>query len=185
MDIRLAYSADSQEIDIVPNGPDLAMDHTLETAVLISLFSNRRAESDDILPDPTMDRQGWWGDEFSSVDGDLTGSRFWLLTAAKQTQETLLKYEEYAQEALQWMLDDSVASDIQIQAEYQRQNVLALAIQIYRGSQVSQQYQFLWDLLAQELLPGDENLPILGSKNYLVTEDDSNIDTENGDRLIL
>ncbi len=55
--------------------------HPLVRAVLISLFTWRRANADDTLPDPRGFRMGWWGDTYPVVANDRIGSRLWLLVA--------------------------------------------------------------------------------------------------------
>ncbi len=84
------------------SGALLTSGHDLQTAVLISLFTDRIAEPDDVIPDGSNDPRGWWGDEFSTVK---IGSRLWLLTRAKQTQATLQRAYDYILQALQWMID--------------------------------------------------------------------------------
>lgn len=42
------------------NGADLLTDNSLLTAVIISLFTDRRALDSDEIPDGTRDRRGWW-----------------------------------------------------------------------------------------------------------------------------
>ena len=39
----------------------------LVRAVIISLFTWRRAHDDDVLPNAGMSRMGWWGDSFPPV----------------------------------------------------------------------------------------------------------------------
>ncbi|WP_200894101.1 phage GP46 family protein [Xanthomonas sp. MUS 060] len=56
--------------------------HPLVRAVLISLFTWRRANADDTLPDPRGFRMGWWGDTYPVVANDRIGSRLWLLVCA-------------------------------------------------------------------------------------------------------
>ena len=41
---------------------DLVAEGSLRTAVILSLFLDRRAEDDDILPNGSDDRRGWWAD---------------------------------------------------------------------------------------------------------------------------
>lgn len=87
----------------------------LAQAVLISLFSWRRSEDDDGVPSPH--RQGWWGDTFAQVRGDRIGSRLWLLQREKVTPSVLRRAEGYAQEALQWLIDDQIAAAVSVRAE--------------------------------------------------------------------
>ena len=75
---------------------------------------------------------GWWGDSFAPVEGDRIGSRLWLLARAKLLADTPAKAKEYAQEALQWLLDDGVAAKVDVQAERQGLETLAMRVVIYK-----------------------------------------------------
>ncbi|CAG4906024.1 phage GP46 family protein [Paraburkholderia saeva] len=81
----------------------------IERAVNISLFTWRRAEPADKLDDDN--REGWWGDTFPAVDNDRIGSRLWLLRRRSLDAQALLDAVQYANEALQWMIDDGWVSD--------------------------------------------------------------------------
>lgn len=87
----------------------------LTRAVLISLFSWRRAAPDDAVEDD--ERFGWWGDSFPAVADDRIGSRLWLLRRVKLTRQTQLDAEFYAREALQWLIDDGHCSAIEVLSE--------------------------------------------------------------------
>ena len=83
----------------IPLGLDSA--EPLVRAVVISLFTWRRANPDDDLPGDL--RMGWWGDSFPTVADDRIGSRLWLLRRVKLTRQTQMDAEFYAREALQWL----------------------------------------------------------------------------------
>ena len=117
--IKIIYASTKQTGDIARNGKNLLDDPTLETAVLISLFCRRLAEPDDILPTTTSPREGWWADQYSEIADDRWGSRLWLLNRAKPTQETLTQAQEYAIEALAWLVEDGVAKSVECDAEWQ------------------------------------------------------------------
>ncbi|MGY2163748.1 phage GP46 family protein [Pseudomonas tolaasii] len=89
--------------------------HALTRAVLISLFTWRRAATDDVVDDG--ERFGWWGDSFPTVADDRIGSRLWLLRRVKLTRQTQLDAEFYAREALQWLIDDGHCSAIDVVSE--------------------------------------------------------------------
>jgi phage gp46-like protein len=110
-------------------GPQSA--EPLVRAVVISLFTWRRAKADDLLPGDQ--RMGWWGDNFAAVPGDQIGSRLWLLSRAKLVPETLARAKEYAEEALAWLVQDGVAARVEVQAERQGLQTLALACRIYKS----------------------------------------------------
>jgi phage gp46-like protein len=119
--------------------PDLLTDEGPETAVLLSLFSDALAHEDDVLPDIVEgDRRGWWA-------GPI-GSRLWLLAREKETEEVRLRAEFYAREALQWMLDDEVADQIDVVAAWTARGRLDIDVKIYREARLilSKPYPLIW-----------------------------------------
>lgn len=127
-------------------GPGLAEEDGLETAIIISLFTDRRANHDDILPATDDDRRGWWGDYLADTAGDLIGSRLWLLEREKLTDAVLLKAKEIAAESLQWLIEDGVARAVTVTAERLQATALGLLIEITKpdGSVVSYQFSRFW-----------------------------------------
>lgn len=117
----------------------------LPRAVIISLFSWRRANPDDNAPVP----MGWWGDTYPTVTGDRIGSRLWLLGREKVTNDTLNRSRDYATEALQWMLDDGVAARIDITSTRSGMDEALLGIAIYQrdGSVWNMQFDEYWRML--------------------------------------
>lgn len=145
MDAKLAYRGGIFDLAIVDG--DLEGDDGMETAVLISLFTDRRAEDGDELPDNTTDRRGWWADAFSDVEGDLVGSRLWLLSRSKHLPEVAVQAEGYAAEALQWMIDDGISESITVSAEWIDPQTLALKVEITRPARTPLSFSFdnLWE----------------------------------------
>lgn len=142
----------SQDLSIVVDGvavdPGLQAAEPLVRAVVISLFTWRRARPDDALPG--SDRFGWWGDNFAAAPNDRIGSRLWLLAREKILPRTLERAREYAEEALQWLIDDGVASRVEVEAERQGLTTVALACRIYRtagGAPVDLRFANAWDFL--------------------------------------
>lgn len=116
------------ELQLLPSGA-LASDDGLTTCVLLSLFVDRRARPDDELPDAAAgDRRGWVGDAFAP--DDRIGSRLWLLTRQKQTEETRRRAEEYAAEALDWLVEDGLATAVRISAEWVAMGILGLRVEV-------------------------------------------------------
>jgi len=132
------------------NVNDLATDEGLQTAVILSLFTDRRADDSDPLPIGQTDRRGWWGDTLPDVAEDKLGSRLWLLEREKEQTSVLIRAEEYAREALQWLLDDRVAAQVDVTAEVPRSGVLGLAIAIHRPRLDPVAYRFTSTWAAQE-----------------------------------
>ena len=136
--------------DLFLSNNDIGKDLSLETAIIISLFSDRRALETDELPGGGNDRRGWWGDSFPAAQGDRLGSRLWLLSREKQLPEVLRRAEEYAREALQWLIDDRVCTSFTVTAEIVRTGVLGLAIMINRPGATSLSFRYNYAWAAQE-----------------------------------
>lgn len=83
----------------------------LRRAVMISLFTWRRAEPDDDTDTPF----GWWGDTWPTVQNDRIGSRLHLLKRSTLTNQTAQKAKEYIAQALNWMIDDGIALRVDIE----------------------------------------------------------------------
>ncbi len=142
--LALKWNVQRQECDLVvadPQQPAAA----LETAVLISLFTDRRASADDELPEAGADRRGWWGDVLPSIEGDQIGSRLWLLARGKRTQETIRRARDYAAEALDWMVVDQVAAGVTVETAAWAENGIALVVEITRPNGRRQRFDFLWN----------------------------------------
>jgi len=113
---------DSGAFDISLDRGDLTTHSGLENAVILSLFTDLRVDDDELLDGD--DKRGWWSRIF--------GSRLWLLERATTTKETLDRAEYYSTEALQWLIDDGVASAVAAHAEWSRDGVMLLVIEIVK-----------------------------------------------------
>ena len=98
--------------DITIENGDFKPDDGLETAIIVSLFSDARADESQV-PQPE-NRRGWIGDLVAPVPGYLFGSLLWLLEQARLTQETLAQAENYTRAALNWMVEDGLAQAIDV-----------------------------------------------------------------------
>lgn len=119
----------------------------LRRSVTISLFSWRRAATDDALDD--ADRQGWWGDCAPTEAGDQIGSRLWLLRRRALTDDTLRDAQEYAEEALRWMTDDDIVTTVAVTAERQGNDRLNLLVTLTESNGETLQLAFedTWSLI--------------------------------------
>lgn len=125
----------------------LASANPLVRAVIISLFTWRRANADDTLPG--NERMGWWGDSFPTVPNDKIGSRLWLLSREKLTAGTVQRARRYAEEALAWLVRDSVAARVEVEAERQGLSTLALAVRVFKsdGKPMDIRFPDAWSFL--------------------------------------
>ncbi|MBR0675431.1 hypothetical protein GXW77_04500 [Roseomonas alkaliterrae] len=149
-DIALAWDQEAMAFDWTMAGPDVLLDAGLRTAVAVSLFTDGLARPDDAIPDGTDDRRGWWGDMPREGQGrDPIGSRLWLLTREKRTEQTRRRAEDYAREALAWMLADGVASAVDVAAEWggAAGDQLRMVVTIRReadGRRASEVFEMVW-----------------------------------------
>lgn len=120
---------------------------SLVRAVVISLFTWRRAETDDLLDDD--ERYGWWGDSYPSSADDRIGSRLWLLRRVKLTTDTRRDAEFYAREALAWLIDDGEVVEIDILSEQTAVNRLNLRVilTIDTGARLEINSNQLWQVI--------------------------------------
>lgn len=149
-DIALAWDSEAGAADVRIAANDLQRDDGLETAVFLSLFTDRRAEDGDTLPDSVTDRRGWWGDGVPVVPDDKWGSRLWLLSRAKAEPATAQRAREYAEEALAWLVEDRVTERVDVTSEVLPGGALALAVSVYRPDKDVARYRYDYVWASQE-----------------------------------
>jgi len=132
------------DLALTSDGSQLVRDDGLETAVLISLFTDRYlAESE--LPDGADSQRGWWGDEFLPITGDKIGSKIWAFSRAKINGETASALQVRAKQALNWMIQDGVASKIDVSTQVLA-TTINIIIKISRPANGSENlYSLYWD----------------------------------------
>ena len=142
MDVRINFDGTLLMGDISLAGADLASDQGLYTAVVISLFSDARARQDDKLPARDADKRGWWGVALSDTEDDQIGSRLWLLSREKQLPDVLIRAEEYAREALEWLVDGAIARSIDVIVEAVAPDILGIKVIIEKPNGEDVDYLF-------------------------------------------
>lgn len=124
-----------------------SLETSLIRAVVISLFTWRRAATDDPVDDD--ERFGWWGDCYPTIADDRIGSRLWLLRRVKLTVDTQRDAEFYAREALQWLLDDGQVLDVDViteRADSYRLN-LQVILTVLTGARLKINSSQLWQVI--------------------------------------
>jgi len=135
---------------LLVSGFDLERDDGLETAVIISLFTDRRASPEQIPSElPQDDLRGYWGDISNATPSDQTGSLLWLLAREKQLPQVLGRAQQYCREALAWMVEDLIATRIEVTAQFIAQGWMLIAIDIFRPTGSAVRYQFNYEWAAQ------------------------------------
>ncbi len=137
-DIALEWDQTLGAADFGIEEDDLVSDGGLETAVLLSLFTDRQLDPGEVLPDGETDRRGWWADTAT----DRIGSRLWLLARSKDTPQVRALAEQYAREALAWMIEDRVCDVIDVRAVIPRVGILGLEITIHRPTSDPVKFRF-------------------------------------------
>lgn len=122
----------------------------LETAIILSLMTDRRALPSDRLPGEDEDRRGWPGDGIDPSRPPL-GSRLWLLRRSELTDETARRAEDYSREALQPLIDQGAIARIEVTATpLKRQGQLNIEIKAFArnddGRLVEKRFQILWEM---------------------------------------
>ncbi|HHA1670050.1 TPA: phage GP46 family protein [Enterobacter roggenkampii] len=99
----------------------------LSRAVIISLFSWRRAESDDQTTEP----YGWWGDTWPTIGNDRIGSRLYLLRRTKITNKTAVDARGYIEQALSWIIEDGVAAKMIVETSRAGLDILYASVTLF------------------------------------------------------
>ena len=135
---------------------NLQLEYGLVTSVLHSLLCDAR--DDRPRQDLARDPRGWALENPS----DRYGSLIWLHERDKATAEVRTLVEQYATRALQWMVREDVCEAVSVSGEWLRGDILALTINLTRGS--ASRWQTAWDS------PNDSGTrPIPGLVIFLVT----------------
>jgi phage gp46-like protein len=143
-DIKLFYAGQGPaDVRLLESKEDFELDHGLENAVLISLGSDRRASRDDEISDGSTDPRGFWAD---SIMGVTVGSRLWSLDRSKLTPQNIRLFEQFCEEALNWMLEDKICDGVSVTATRVGINGLQVNISVTRRNMppVSFAYYYNW-----------------------------------------
>lgn len=148
MDLALTYdkTLDAFDISVDALKADLLADESLTSAVVLSLMTDRTALASDV--ESGADRRGWWADAYAA-NGDQFGSRLWLLAREKQTPQTISRARAYVIEALKWLLDDGVATAVDVAVFAPRVGWLVAQVEL-RLATGSRRFRFEWNDAAQQ-----------------------------------
>lgn len=112
----------------------------LKTAVLISLFTDRAADPDDIIPDGSNDPRGWWANP-------EMGSKLWLRERSKATAALPVLIKNDIEQALAWLVEDDVVAAIDVTTEYLTPTMIGATIVFHRshGARAALRFSRLWE----------------------------------------
>lgn len=114
----------------------LTLDESLTNTILISLFTDQQVNGE----------RGYWADTLTH-NSKPTGSKLWLLERSKRLDEVLEQAQQYANEALQWLIDDGLVRHVEVHA-YAIRDVLWLdiVIELLNGSKEQRTFKARWSL---------------------------------------
>ena len=127
------------DFDIDEDG-DIKTADFFDTAILYSLFGERRANPDEVV-EPQR-RRGWIG----NIDYE-NGSKLWLFSQSRLTRDTLNRIEDEAKKSLQWLVNDGYAVAIDPPVASVSGGRVSLEITIRRSrDKIARKFYDLWEL---------------------------------------
>jgi len=129
-DPKIYHSGTSTDLAITDGQP--AMDEGLENAVTLSLFTSR----------------GWWGNAVSA-GSEQFGSDLASISRRTLTNQTRLDAEEFARQALAWLVDDGITKAVTVTGTIPAVGMLGLTINIEQPDKISTiRFQINWTTMA-------------------------------------
>lgn len=149
---------------------DFATTGGLETAILCSLFSDRRAEADEVA-DPWK-RRGWIGNLLADTPADNYGSGLWLYEQRRATEDVRAALRLEVIQSLQWLVAAGLAVAIDALIAYnpaKRRVVITVFVTDKLGG-VSQHSHTIWSrTAATNTTPRPITPPLTAPTVYLTT----------------
>jgi phage gp46-like protein len=152
-DIRIAFDQYDQFADFILADRDVDRDDGLETAVLITLLTDKHADAGDPLPDDSGYRGGWFGDSLPVVPDYKMGTKLWLLQRAKTVTEIPAIAKEHLLDGFKWMIEDGIVKSVDVTVERRRdlKTTLAFTISFTKPEGTTIFYSFYYNWEAQLL----------------------------------
>ena len=147
-DIKFEYRASTAEslgpADLIVDDKDVLSDSTFETAVTITLGTDARASSNDILPKGYTTQRGYWGNGLLGIN---LGCKLWLLHRSTLSNTTVALAKQYLTSGFQWMLDDGIVDTVDVEVTRVGSRQLNFELTFIRpgASIVSSKFYMNWD----------------------------------------
>lgn len=140
-DIQLKL-VDNKYYDISFTNGDFTLTNGLDTALLMSVYGEKRANSSEV-PVQYLQR-GWWGNLFNDVENYEVGSKLWLLYQARRNQDTLNRGITYLNDGFKWLLQDTFIDRVEVTGEITN-NGITFLVSLYRSQNLVASYSYeLW-----------------------------------------
>ena len=140
-DVVLTVDSSSGFYDIsIDEIGDIKTADFFDTAILYSLFGERRAAPDEIVD--ANNRRGWIGNS----DNFENGSKLWLFSQSRLTRSVINRIEDEAKKSLQWLVEDGYAVSIQDPVSEIIQERLILTVTILRSrDKITRRSYDIWE----------------------------------------
>ncbi len=182
-DVDISYDNTVQFGDISLYGSDLLRDEGLMSSVLISLFTDRRVARSETR----RGKRYRGGYVFEDVDDIPYGSRLFLLDRNKTDLDTVRLLGTYAKEALAWLVDEEIASNVDVRALLVNKSRIDLTVKIFKGTDVllDTRFEDLWNSTFQPpifpIAPDTEDPTF---QFNMVWDNGDNVVWDNGDNMV-
>jgi len=124
-DILIQQQEQGGSLDLVIEGTDFKGAEGLETTVATLLFTDARAAPEEV--NSPEKRRGWVGNVLRSRE---LGGMLWLTSQIRNTQVARNKIQRWAEDSLQPLIDDGLASEIIVDVTQDGSRGIKLAVTI-------------------------------------------------------
>lgn len=139
MAIDFKLNEDKGYWDIDFSNGDIASTNSLDTAIYMSIFCEKRASQSQVS-EPSL-RRGHFTNMFNKVSDYEVGSLFWLYTnQAKINQITLSLIENSALDGLKWLIEDKIFDKIEVNATKVNDTQITLTINLINNQKTDSLY---------------------------------------------
>lgn len=140
-DVKLNKDKDYWDFEWTAAG-DISTDQSLDTAILMSTLCEVSASPSEVANN--LLRRGWIGNE-STPDFEQ-GSKSWLFEQERTTGSTLSDLGPVVRNGYQWMIDDIIATGVQVEQPFLKSGSVVTFINMLRdGSPVDRRFFEIWN----------------------------------------
>ena len=133
----------------IENG-DLKTTDGFSSSLLMSILCERRATESEVAS--PKKRRGWWGNEAAGFDDFEIGSKYWLLSQARHTDNTLNNAINYGRQATEWYVTDGYIDKVEVTADYNSITNMDIDIKLFKSQDLVGQKGFkLWENTLSEI----------------------------------
>lgn len=128
----------------------LEVNNDFITSFLVSFFTDRRADASENADE--LKRRGWWGDLYKQENNlPVLGSKIWLLSQTRSSDEALNFGKSYLSTAFKWLTKNRYATRIEVSGVINFESFL-YNIKVYRDNSLLNEIQIeLWENTTAEI----------------------------------